>query len=221
MSVLKILFDNSFIIIIIFLKIRMFKLVIVGFVAALASAQSPHWGIEESVMGALGTSVSFVDQNRGYYPMNSNGENTILETNDGGLNWKDSGKANAVMFLGSDAKGNNVVASSIFGAIYSTDGGQTFNTGNTLTGGQGVRFSDSQVWMTSGSNYIMSSSTEGWFWSQHSIPELQTTTRYIAAPSDSVIYVSAGEWPTQPNQASTGSYPFSARWTLTPHASSD
>ena len=77
-------------------------------------------------MGAVGTSVSFVDEGRGYYPMNSNGENTVLETTDGGLTWNQTGNANAVMFLGSDAKGDNIVASSIVGAIYSTDGGKSF-----------------------------------------------------------------------------------------------
>jgi hypothetical protein len=198
----------------------MFKLVVVGTVALMAAAQqAPFWAIEQGVMGAIGTSVSFVDANRGYYPMNSNGENTVLETNDGGMNWTESGKANAVMFLSSDAKGDNIVAASLFGAIYSTDGGKTFNTGNTLTGGNGVRFSpSSNVWMTSGSTYVMSSSSYGWFWSEHAIPELQTTTRYIAAPTDDVIYATAGEWPKQSNSASVGSYAFSARWTLTPHA---
>jgi hypothetical protein len=51
--------------------------------------------------------------------------------------------------------------------------------------------------------------------------ELQTTTRYIAAPTDDVIYVTAGTWPTQSNAASVGSYALSARWTLTPHATSN
>ena len=150
----------------------MYKLIVVGTVAALTAAQSPSWGLEKNIMGAVGTSVSFVDENRGYYPINNNGENTVLETVDGGLNWNDTGKANAVMFIGSDAKGDNIVASSLFGAIYSNDGGKNFYTSNTLTGGMGVRFSDSLVWMTSGNKYVMSSSTGGWFWNTHSIPEL-------------------------------------------------
>ena len=68
--------------------------------------------------------------------------------------------------------------------------------------------------MTSGSNYVMSSSTGGWFWNSHSIPQLQTSTRYIATPSDNVIYVSAGEWPQQNSQVEEDSFAFSARWTL-------
>lgn len=201
----------------------MFKLVVVGTVAALAAAQqAPSWGIEQNIMGALGTSVSFVDNNRGYYPMNANGGNTVLETLDGGETWTATNSSvDAVMFLASDAKGENVVASSIFGAVYSLDGGKTFYTGNTLSGGQGVRFSDSKVWMTSGSNYIMSSTTGGWFWDTHSIPELKSTTRYIAAPSDNVVYVTAGTWPQQSGQNAEGAHAFSARWTLSPHAATN
>jgi photosystem II stability/assembly factor-like uncharacterized protein len=150
----------------------MFKFIVVGTVAAFVAAQTPSWGIEQNIMGAVGTSVSFTDANKGYYPLNSNGENTILETIDGGQTWNETGKSDAVMFLASDAKGNNVVASSLFGAVYSTDGGKTFNDGNTLTGGNGVRFSDSLVWMTSGAMRVMSSSTGGWFWTEHDIPQL-------------------------------------------------
>ena len=62
------------------------KLVVVGTVcAAYTMAQSPSWGIEQNIMGAVGTSVSFVDANRGYYPLNTNGQGaTVLETVDGG-----------------------------------------------------------------------------------------------------------------------------------------
>ncbi len=61
------------------------KLVVVGTVCAtLAAAQQPSWGIEQNIMGALGNSVTFVDANRGYYPMTTNGGSTVLETVDGG-----------------------------------------------------------------------------------------------------------------------------------------
>ncbi len=63
------------------------KLVVVGTVCAAytMAAQSPSWGIEQNIMGALGNSVSFVDANRGYYPMTTNGQgSTVLETVYGG-----------------------------------------------------------------------------------------------------------------------------------------
>jgi hypothetical protein len=67
----------------------------------------------------------------------------------------------------------------------------------------------------------MSSSDNGRFWTTHNINELKTTARYVAAPLDDVIYITAGEWPQQKNQKSVNSFPYSARWTLSQHAASD
>jgi len=60
----------------------LFKFVIVGTVCAtLAAAQKSSWGIEQNIMGAVGTSVSFVNENRGYYPMDANdGGSSVLLT---------------------------------------------------------------------------------------------------------------------------------------------
>jgi len=151
----------------------LFKFVIVGTVCAtLAAAQKPSWGIEQNIMGAVGTSVSFVNENRGYFPMDANdGGSTVLLSNDGGLNWNSTGPENVAMFLGSDAKGNNVVASALFGAIYSTDGGQTFQPGNTYNGGQSVKFSDTKVWIPN-NNEVQSSADGGATWTTHNIPVL-------------------------------------------------
>ncbi len=108
---------------------KLFKLVIVGTVCAVMSvAQKASWGIEQNIMGSVGTSVAFSDATHGFYPMDSNdGGSTVLETTDGGQNWQSSGPQNVAMFLASAAKGQNVVATTIFGKLYSNDGGKTFN----------------------------------------------------------------------------------------------
>ena len=65
---------------------KLFKLVVVGTVCAImGAAQKASWGIEQNIMGAVGTSVTFSDATHGFYPMDSNdGGSTVLETTDGG-----------------------------------------------------------------------------------------------------------------------------------------
>jgi photosystem II stability/assembly factor-like uncharacterized protein len=128
---------------------KIFKLVIVGTICAvMGAAQKSSWGIEQNIMGAIGTSVAFSDATHGFYPMDSNdGGSTILETTDGGQNWQSSGPENVVMFLGSAAKGQTVVATTLFGKLVSNDGGKTFNSITDYEGGQSVKFSESKIWV--------------------------------------------------------------------------
>jgi photosystem II stability/assembly factor-like uncharacterized protein len=128
---------------------KLFKLVIVGTICAvMGAAQKSSWGIEQNIMGAIGTSVAFSDATHGFYPMDSNdGGSTILETTDGGQNWQSSGPENVVMFLGSAAKGQTVVATTLFGKLVSNDGGKTFNSITDYEGGQSVKFSESKIWV--------------------------------------------------------------------------
>ena len=114
----------------------MFKLGVVGTVCAgLAAAQST-WGVEQNIMGTIGTSVKFVDANHGYYPLVDNGSGSnVLETKDGGETWNPLGNVSAPMFLASDVKGSNIVVSTLFGAVYSTDGGQTFESSDMFSVG--------------------------------------------------------------------------------------
>lgn len=202
----------------------MFKLVVVGTVCAglAAAASQSTWGVEQNVMGTIGTSVKFVDANHGYYPLVDNGSGSnVLETRDGGETWNTLGNVSSPMFLASDVKGNNIVVSTLFGAIYSTDGGKNFENADMYSvGGQSVQFSQSKVWIPA-NNYVMSSSDGGKEWTTHNIDVLKTDARYIAAPSDDVIYITAGEWPQQNKQQAQNQYPFSARWTLSQHVTSD
>jgi hypothetical protein len=128
---------------------KLFKLVIVGTICAvMGAAQKSSWGIEQNIMGSIGTSVAFSDATHGFYPMDSNdGGSTILETTDGGQNWQSSGPENVVMFLGSAAKGQTVVATTLFGKLVSNDGGKTFNSITDYEGGQSVKFSESKIWV--------------------------------------------------------------------------
>ena len=200
---------------------KLFKLVVVGTVCAvLGAAQKASWGIEQNIMGAVGTSVAFSDALHGFYPMDSNDAgSTILETVDGGQNWTVSGSMDVAMFLGSAAKGQNIVASTLFGAVYSNDGGKTFTTITDYEGGQSVKFSDTKVWMPQ-NNQVSTSADNGATWTSLPIPQLQTSSRYVAAPSDKVIYISAGEWPQQSSQKDSKAFPLSARWTVSPAATS-
>jgi photosystem II stability/assembly factor-like uncharacterized protein len=152
---------------------KLFKLVVVGTVCAVFSAaQKASWGVEQNIMGAVGTSVAFSDASHGFYPMDSNdGGSTILETVDGGQNWTSSGSMDVAMFLGSAAKGQNIVASTLFGVVYSNDGGKTFNTVTNYEGGQSVKFSESMVWIPN-NNQISSSADNGATWASTSIPQL-------------------------------------------------
>ena len=198
---------------------KLFKLVIVGTVCAImGAAQKASWGIEQNIMGSVGTSVAFSDASHGFYPMDSNdGGSTVLETTDGGLNWSSSGPQNVAMFLASAAKGQNVVATTMFGKLYSTDGGKTFTSITDYETSQSVKFSQTKVWAPSDSQLGVSSDN-GATWTTTNIPNLQTMARYVAAPSDNVIYISAGEWPQQSPQKDSKAHPLSARWTLAPEA---
>jgi len=198
---------------------KLFKLVVVGTVCAvLGAAQKASWGIEQNIMGAVGTSVAFSDATHGFYPMDSNqGGSTILETVDGGQNWTSSGSMDVTMFLASAAKGQNIVATTLFGVVYSNDGGKSFNSITNYQGGQSVKFSDTKVWITNGER-ISSSADNGASWTETKIPQLLTSARYVAAPSDKILYVSAGEWPQQSSQKDSNAFPLSARWTVSPAA---
>ena len=50
------------------------------------------------------------------------------------------------MFTGSDVKGQNFVATTPFGKVYSNDGGKTFSSITDFMGGQSVKFSETKVW---------------------------------------------------------------------------
>ena len=198
---------------------KLFKLVIVGTVCAImGAAQKSSWGIEQNIMGSVGTSVTFSDATHGFYPMDSNdGGSTVLETTDGGQNWSSSGPQNVAMFLASASKGQNIVANTMFGKLYSNDGGKTFNSVTDYETCQSVRFSQTKVWAPSDSQLSVSSDN-GATWTYTNIPQLQTQGRYVAAPSDNVIYISAGEWPQQSPQKDSKAHSLSARWTLAPEA---
>ncbi len=73
------------------------------------------------------------------------------------------------------------------------------------------------MWAPS-NDQISVSADNGATWTSTKIPQLQTDARYVAAPSDNVIYISAGEWPQQSSQKDSKSFPLSARWTLSPEA---
>jgi len=137
---------------------KLFKLVIVGTVCAImGAAQKSSWGIEQNIMGSVGTSVTFSDATHGFYPMDSNdGGSTVLETTDGGQNWQSSGPQNVAMFLASASKGQNIVATTMFGKLVSNDGGKTFNTITDYETSQSVRFSETKVWAPSDSQLSVS-----------------------------------------------------------------
>jgi hypothetical protein len=65
------------------------------------------------------------------------------------------------------------------------------------------------------------SSDSGSTWIYTKIPELKTNGRYVAAPSDNVIYISAGEWPQQSSQKDSKAFSLSARWTLAQDAAAN
>jgi len=137
---------------------KLFKLVIVGTVCAImGAAQKSSWGIEQNIMGSVGTSVTFSDATHGFYPMDSNdGGSTVLETTDGGQNWQSSGPQNVAMFLASASKGQNIVATTMFGKLVSNDGGKTFNTITDYETSQSVKFSETKVWAPSDSQLSVS-----------------------------------------------------------------
>jgi len=137
---------------------KLFKLVIVGTVCAImGAAQKSSWGIEQNIMGSVGTSVTFSDATHGFYPMDSNdGGSTVLETTDGGQNWQSSGPQNVAMFLASASKGQNIVATTMFGKLVSNDGGKTFNSITDYETSQSVKFSQTKVWAPSDSQLSVS-----------------------------------------------------------------
>lgn len=87
------------------------------------------------------------------------------------------------MFLSSDARGDNIVTATPFGVIYSEDGGKTYSSGDTWTGGQSVCFSESKVWTTT-SKGAQNSIDGGKTWEENNIDALKTQSRYLHAISD-------------------------------------
>jgi photosystem II stability/assembly factor-like uncharacterized protein len=75
------------------------------------------------------------------------------------------------MFLASASKGQNIVATTMFGKLYSNDGGKTFNSVTDYKTSKSVRFSQTKVWAPSDSQLSVSSDN-GATWTSTNIPQL-------------------------------------------------
>lgn len=174
----------------------------------------PSWKLSAANPGSLtfAIGVGFANENLGYIAGGSNGAGPeILKSEDGGVTFKIVEGINFgldVLLLAAEAAKNTVIVTSIFGELYSLDQGKTFRL--SLGGGlsQSVRYIGSIgegdglhfgiAGQHNGKQGVGITKNGGITFKSYPAPQLQTAARYAVYPTDSVWYIAAGSFPSNP-----------------------
>jgi len=187
--------------------------------AAAASATNltladPHWYAVASPSGlteAIG--IGFGNPDTGYLAGGANGAGTeILKTTDGGVNWDIIPGIKFgldILLLAAEAAKNTVIVTSIFGELYSLNGGKNFSKsigGGTSQSvryigeiGKGNGFQFGIVGVHAGKQGCAITNNGGIsFKAYPAQPVLTTDARYGVYPDSKNWYISGGSFPSPP-----------------------
>lgn len=189
-------------------------LVFVAFCIAVARAQEGTWAIIDSDIATIDTGVAFQSETVGYTAGVTQNGPEIFKTIDGGVTFNPCTVTSFgpdLLLLSAAASGNSVLISSIFGELYSTDNGTTFqrSTGGGVSqcvrhfgaGKDGVKFGTAGQFSVGRFNGVGISQDGGKTIQTHNVKQLFTEARYAAFPTDTTWYVTAGAWPPNANEA--------------------
>lgn len=184
-------------------------------IAFVASVQAK--GTWKVLNGSLATDIvgiGFTSAQVGYMSGDGNGVGPmILKTTNGGVDWNmcPASFGPDILLLDCDAADETIVVSSVFGELYSDDGGNSFT--QSVGGGQSqsVRFlgkdgSGGKKFGVAGTFQFgkkqgCAISTDGGKKFTPYDAGLFTFARYGAYPTDTTWYISAGQWPSSNPQA--------------------
>jgi len=183
-------------------------------VAAVSTAADARWFNVASPAGVtVAVGIGFANEKVGYFAGGANGAGTeILKTEDAGVTWDVIPGINFgldVLLLGAEASKNTVIVTSIFGELYSINGGK--NWSKSIGGGlsQSIRYIGGIgkgdglhfgiVGVHGGKQGCAITNNAGiTFKSYPAAPTLFTSARYGVYPDSNTWYISAGTFPTNP-----------------------
>jgi len=185
------------------------KVVVALFCVGLVAGEGT-WQIVTPDVATIDAGVAFQSETLGYTAGTANGVGPeILITTDGATTWSVCNASFGVDILLLDvaASGNSALVTSVFGEMYSDDGGNTW--GHSRGGGisQCARHfgagKDGQKFGTAGQYDAqkfngVGVSLDGGKTIKAYNANLFTEARYAAFPTDTTWYVTAGEWPQAP-----------------------
>jgi len=182
--------------------------VVLGLLSVAIAA--PTWKLIDSDIATVDTGVAFVSDTVGYTSAVSNGAGPqILKTTNGGVNWASCPATSGldILLLDIDATVNTIVVASVFGEMYSTNAGASFQQSTGGGTSQSVRYVGvngdggekfgvtGQYFNTEGVGFSIDGGASFTVYDA----KLTTEARYGAFPTDDTWYVAAGEWPSNGN----------------------
>jgi len=179
------------------------------FACVAAAVSAAEWKIIDSNIATIDTGLAFTSDTVGYTGGAANGVGPeIFKTVDGGKTWTVCpAKFGAdLLLLDTDAADNTIVISSIFGELYSTDAGASFQASTGGGTSQSVRYIGTdgdgglkfgvtgQYGLFTSVNGVGISVDGGKTFKAYDA-NMQTDARYGAFPTDTTWYVAGGTWP--------------------------
>jgi len=187
---------------------------VLAIVLLAAATFAADWRVINNNVLTTDLGIAFLNEFVGYTAGDANGVGpAILKTTNGALSFE---KCNAtfgpdVLLLDLDAAGESIVVSSVFGELYSANGGKYFQRSTGGGTSQSVRYlgvngDGGHKYGTTGQfgkkQGVAISTNSGRTFKSYDA-KLSTRARYGAFPTDTTWYVAAGEWPDN-GQATTG-----------------
>jgi photosystem II stability/assembly factor-like uncharacterized protein len=177
------------------------KLSVASAIAAGAVAQ--EWNVIQKSFSAVTIGIGFQNDRIGW-TTHTDGSSlpNIVKTADGGATWNQVQNQTGIHFLSTGIAANkgyntDVVMTGVLGSdMWSLDGERFVQSIGAPLQSQDVKFQSGKVWVA-GAKGPCSSSTAGATYSCMEVPlKYEQTGRYVSAPSEDVIYFTAGSWPS-------------------------
>jgi len=176
----------------------------------IVGSMAQSWKIIDSDIATVDTGVAFTSDTVGYSAATANGAGPeIVKTTNGGVNWASCPATFGLdlLLLDIDATEDTIVVASIFGELYSTNGGTSFSASTGGGTSQSVRFlgvngdGGKKFGVTGqyGAVNGVGLSVDGGATFTAYDAKLTTDARYGAFPSDTQWYCAGGTWPDEGN----------------------
>merc|ERR1719502_1318846 len=173
------------------------------------AAPTSDWAVKQLQFSAVSIGVAFANHTTGWSSFtNGAGPIKITKTSDGGNTWTPvANQSSAIMVMdvanmNANAKEPNAVfTTGMLATEYSTDGNKFSSAAHAPFISQSIKaYQDGKVVLASGNGVCTSDG--GKSYTCNSIPAsvLKTDARYVGGvPSQGVLYVTAGQWPSHMN----------------------
>uniref|UniRef100_A0A7S4LNI6 Uncharacterized protein n=1 Tax=Oxyrrhis marina TaxID=2969 RepID=A0A7S4LNI6_OXYMA len=177
-----------------------------------AAAAAPEWQVLQKLFSSISIGISFKNDKEGWTSQTDGSSPIqIVKTEDGGNTWNQvkNNTGNHVITLGVAArKGAGITNVATTGALESSEwsvDGETFKgSAGAPVVSQDLKHENGRMVMGMPKG-ICTSSTGGALYTCHSVPfKYPGTGRYASSPSKDVMYVTAGQWPSNTGRVEEG-----------------